>query len=330
MFIQSALETHRHMHPDFALGVAMARGNAAPTVLTDGPLWTGATDQVTDSSVWHIGSITKSLTATLVLQQVDSGALTLDAPIGPYLPQGEDIDPTWRALTLEQILSHTGGLMANASRRQFRQYGTLPSVQGRHRVLSELWSTRLGPTGPHLYSNVGYMLAGYVLEQVLSQPWETLVQTRIGGPLGLDSLGFGAPKSAIDPKGHRPTFFGQRIVAREDIHADNPAWMGPAGTVHMSLADMITYGRAHLGHGAQILSPQARAPMQTPVRNDYGLGWVMQNGTVWHNGSNTMWYAILILDPATDTVVAVTQNTAKTAADIDALARGLIDRIRSE
>ena len=96
MFIQSALETHRRRHPDFALGVAVARGNAAPTVLTDGPLWAGATDHVTGNSVWHIGSITKSLTATLVLQLVDSGALTLDAPIGAYLPLYATDPCPWR------------------------------------------------------------------------------------------------------------------------------------------------------------------------------------------------------------------------------------------
>ncbi|MEL6572539.1 MAG: serine hydrolase domain-containing protein [Pseudomonadota bacterium] len=312
--------------PNFALGVAIADKGSPPQTYTFGPRRTGGVEPVAPDAVWHIGSITKSFTATLVLQHVDRGLLTLDAPIGDYLSPAIEMDPSWRALTLRQLLSHTAGLPANAGIGAMRLRATDNLHQLRQTVLSGLWSKPVTP-GSFAYSNVGYVLAGYVLETVSGETWETLVQTEIAAPLKLTSLGFGPPRGSGDAWGHRNFLLLKRPVDPMRIGADNPAWIGPAGTLHMSLADLAKWGQAHLaacaGDLPRFLSAEACATMQTEIAGQYGLGWVVPDGgRVWHNGSNTMWYAVLSIDPSRNQIIAAATNVMQPQR-IDALVSSL-------
>lgn len=329
----NAFRSLREAKPEIAIGVGISTGENAPEILCEGPLWRGASEQVEQGAHWHIGSITKSLTSTLVLQQVDQGKLDLDQPIGNYLKGFDDIDERWLAITLAQILSHTSGIAPNPPLWQFFKWRGLDAVMGRRQVLADAWKKPPKyQSGKHRYSNLGYMLIGTILEEVLGLQWEAIVRHHIAGPLGLTSVGFGAPLGAADPKGHKRSFFRLRPMERDDIAADNPSWLGPAGTVHMSVNDMLIYGRAHLkaarGELPNFLSQQSSIRMQTPVSDDYGLGWVIQKDTIWHDGSNTMWYALLMIDPVSDTVLAVTQNAMIRTYQIDELARGIVQNSR--
>lgn len=316
----------REAKPQIAIGVGISTGEKAPEILCEGPLWRGASEQVEQDARWHIGSITKSITSTLVLQQADQDKLDLDQPIGGYLKNFDDIDEGWLGITLAQILCHESGITPNPPLWQFFKWRGLDTVQGRRQVLADAWKKPPKfQSGKHRYSNLGYMLIGTILEEVLGLPWETIAQQHIATPLGLTKFGFGAPVGMADPKGHKRSFFRLRPMERDDIASDNPSWLGPAGTVHMSINDMLIYGRAHLkaarGELPGFLSQQSSIRMQTPVIDHYGLGWVIQKDTVWHNGSNTMWYALLMIDPISDTVVAVAQNAMMRTHQIDELAR---------
>lgn len=96
----------------------------------------------------------------------------------------------------------------------------------------------------------------------------------------------------------------------------------------MSISDLLAYGRAHLwafrGALPAFLTQESSRRMQTAVGGDYGLGWVRQQATVWHNGSNTMWYALLMIDPLSDMVLAVAQNAMVRTVQIDALAKEIL------
>ena len=312
--------------PNYALGVAIADERSSAQTYTFGARWTGSEEPVAPDAVWHIGSITKSFTATLVLQHVDRGLLSLDAPIGDYLARSPEMDPSWRALTLRQLLSHRAGLPANAGIGAMRLRATDDLHHLRRTVLSGLWSKPVTP-GSFVYSNVGYVLAGYVLETVSGETWETLVQTEIAAPLNLTSLGFGPPQGQGDAWGHRSILLLKRPVDPMRKSADNPAWLGPAGTLHMSLADLAKWGQAHLAACAgalpQFLSAEACAAMQTEIADQYGLGWVVPgDGRIWHNGSNTMWYALLSIDPTRNQIIAAATNVMQPQR-IDALIASL-------
>ena len=303
-------------HPHFAVGAAYAKGQVAPTVFAAGPLEKGASQTVGQDARWHIGSISKSFTATLVMQLVDRGALDLERPVAEYLPAFRDhMHADWQRVTLRELLSHTARIPANAPSGLWSKTYDDPAFEGRRRALSGMWSTRLkGKSGTFTYSNIGYVLAGLIVEEVTGETWENLILSEIAKPLGLTSLGFGPPQGASDPKGHSSRFGFTRALDPANVMADNPKWVGPAGTLHMSLADLTRWGQAHLqackGARPAFLSQASCQLMQTPEADDYGLGWVVEADpkAVWHNGSNTLWYAILLLSPEQDTVVAVATN----------------------
>jgi CubicO group peptidase (beta-lactamase class C family) len=151
------------------------------------------------------------------------------------------------------------------------------------------------------------MIAGHMLEVIAGKSWETLMREQLFEPLGMKSAGFGAPgsKDKIDePWGHE----GWWKPVAPGKEADNPAGLGPAGTVHASIED---WGKfiAFILRAAQ--GKESRLPKETfaiistpPDKLDeYALGWVTADRdwaggkAIWHNGSNTMWYALAWLAP---------------------------------
>ena len=149
--------------------------------------------------------------------------------------------------------------------------------------------------------------------------WEDLVKREVFEPLELTGTGFGPPKSpskTLDqPRGHRGILYWKTSASDEQ---DNTPIMGPAGTVHMTLSDLCTYATEHLrgelGTG-KLLAAETYKRLHTPKLHDYACGWVVKQPTheipytvYWHNGSNTMWYALVVFIPGKNMVVAVTSN----------------------
>ncbi len=267
---------------------------------------------------WHIGSVAKSFTATLAVKLTERGVLDLDAPIGSYLA-AEGMHPDWRALTLRALLSHSAGLPANPSPFAWlRGHGGDPSAALKDE-LARLWDDPIeDERGVFSYSNLGYMLAAHVIEAAAGRPWRDLVADEIARPLALDSLGYGAPAGPDAIWGRRDVLGLSYAVEPGSRFADNPVWMDPAGRFHMSLGDLAAWGRAHLdacaGRPGAILTRDSCLEMRRPVAGHAGLGWLIgrpgpEGGTVvWHNGSNTLWYAMLMLIPEQGVVIALVQN----------------------
>jgi CubicO group peptidase (beta-lactamase class C family) len=175
------------------------------------------------------------------------------------------------------------------------------------------------PGTVHAYSNVGFTIAGAMAEKVTGETWDALVKREVFDPLSLASAGFGPPKSVDkkleQPQGHT-SLFGWKVGVGEE--ADNTFIIGPAGIVHMSLEDLCTYATEHLrgerGEG-KLLKAETYAQLHKPELDDYACGWVkvearptIPHTHYWHNGSNTMWYALVVFIPDTNMVVAVASN----------------------
>ncbi len=332
---ESRFEAIASEDPRFAMAATFAFGDDTPVTRTAGPQSKGSQRPVGADAAWHIGSITKSFTSTLILKLAEQGKLSLHAPVGTLLDRHSDqMHPDWQAITLHQMLSHTAGLPANATSLQMMQGDSDDPAKTRIDLLQAHWVKNLpGEPGTFEYSNIGYVLAGVVAEEVTGQPWETLIRDEIAGPLSLSSLGFGAPVGPDDPWGHK-SFLGFKSAVDPDRgRTDNPNWMGPAGRLHISIADLARWGQAHLaacrGERPELLSQQSCLAMRTPVSEDYGYGWVIQSMAeqdatiIWHNGSNTMWYAVLAMIPEQDLVVAVALNRMD-APRVDAAVKDLI------
>ncbi|HYF64386.1 MAG TPA: serine hydrolase domain-containing protein, partial [Herpetosiphonaceae bacterium] len=127
----------------------------------------------TPATAFELGSVGKSFASIMVLQQCERGALDLGAPIGRYLPW---LDlPAAAPITLHHLLSHTAGLPEDAGADQAPRADALTLAAG----------GPYAPGGEFGYSNAGYNLIGYLLEDLLGQPYGALLRAHILEPLGM-------------------------------------------------------------------------------------------------------------------------------------------------
>ncbi|NUP97978.1 MAG: beta-lactamase family protein, partial [Planctomycetaceae bacterium] len=278
------------------------------------------------NDLWHLGSCTKAMTATLAARLVEQGKIRWDTSVESVFPQWKDkLHDDWRATTLEQLLANRGGAPGSAPRELWIALGSREGTPQETRtwfvgeLLAREPEAKAGTK--FIYSNQGFTIAGAMLEAATGKSWEDLMRVELFAPLGMTSAGFGAPGSADEvdqPRGHtkKPVKPGPR--------ADNPAAIGPAGTVHASLADWAKFANAHLegarGEG-QFLKPESWKKLHTaPAAQDYALGWGTAERswaggrTLSHSGSNTMWFCTLWLAPEKGEAYLVTTNTGAEVA----------------
>ena len=155
-------------------------------------------------------------------------------------------------------------------------------------------------------------------ETVADRAWEDMIRDVVFKPLGMTSVGFGGTGTTgqIDqPWPHQAN--GQPMPANGPA-IDNPPIMGPAGTVHCSLADWARFVADQLrglqGHGALLSSESYKFLHTAPFGGNYTAGWLVVDrpwggGTVYsHAGSNTMNYAVVWMAPLKDFAVLVVTN----------------------
>lgn len=314
-----------------AVGAAAFSSTGTPEIVAVGLRKLGADAQVTPSDLWHIGSISKSFTSTLFGRFVERKELSWTSTMKELVG---DRAGAFGDVTIEHLLGHRAGIpaaMPPAAMAAAAQ-GAPSVTELRRRMLTATFSgTPTGAPGTvFLYSNLGYVIAASILEERTGKSWEALVQAEVLDPLGLRSAGMGAPgvlNELTQPRGHRT---GTNPVEPGPF-GDNPPYLGPAGRLHMSLADLARWGQEHLrgarGQDGTLLKAATMARLyQALPGGPYALGWVddRQGGRrlIWHNGSNTLWYVMLMLDPAADRgVILATNGGIEAAKGLDAAAR---------
>lgn len=305
-----------------ALAAAAAKLNGGRLSLADGLRSVNAATPVTTHDRWHLGSITKSMTATLVARCVEAGAISWDDTIGGVLGAAvPEMRAEYRDVNFRHLLSHRGGLTANIGMADFARFARERDDPRADRVDYARLALQQTPAGPKeqtfVYSNSGFVIAGAMLEAKLGAKWEDLIRARLFEPLGMASAGFGAPGvlAAIDqPVGHAPGPDGALIAFPPGgLITDNPAVLGPAGRVHADFDDVLKYLAAHRD-GADILRRESWTMLHTPpFGGDYAMGWIKRGDAFWHNGSNTLWYAEVVFSPDRGLVAVAAANSGDMA-----------------
>jgi CubicO group peptidase (beta-lactamase class C family) len=259
-----------------------------------------------------IGSCGKSLTATIAARMVARGVISFETTLAQAFPDLlPSMHPAYRSATLAMLLAHRSGLP---------QVPPIPlplpgdPATERARALPILLA--LPPQGlpeqTFTYSNLGYVVAGAMLERAAGMPFEALASAELFQPLGLLSAGFGAPAEPA-PQGH--TAFWLPLPSNSDLYP--PLGAAPAGLFHLSLPDWTRYAILHMGLGpAEFLPPEFLARLHQPWLPDlgesYALGWQVSQG-IWgtelrHNGSDGYWSARIRLVPALGYAVLMATN----------------------
>ncbi|MER7693776.1 serine hydrolase domain-containing protein [Streptomyces sp. NPDC097610] len=272
-------------------------------------------------TLFVLGSVTKSFTATALMRLVADGRVDLDAPVRRYVP--ELVLPDGRAaaeITVLQLLNHTAGLDWRMSADTGEGDDALAAYVAR---MSE--SELIAPPGARAsYSQMGYNLAGRIMETVTGLTYEQAIASLLFEPLGLSHSSF-ATNDVMTRRfavGHNAGEDGTPAVARKwkDSRGNNPGGGGAS-----SVADVLRWARFHLGDGrtqdgVQVLPAEALRRMQeqtvelrgSTLGDAFGICWFLRDvgglRTVGHGGSANGQFAELLIVPERDFAVVALSN----------------------
>lgn len=316
------LETIRKKYNFPALAVVVVKNGVICDRAAVGVRKLGDPTPITTNDQFHLGSVTKSMTATLTAMFIEEGKLRWDTTIAEVFPELKGrMNPFYETVTVEELLRHRGGVPTDpppaAWARAWQQVGT-PVEQRREFIAAVLAAPPASTTGTNMiYSNQGYAIVGAMLEKIAGQPWETLITEKLFKPLHMDSAGFGAP--GTPGKTDQPWGHLHELLITVPTQNDNPPAIAPAGRVHCSLDDLARYAIFQMEGEKKdgLLKAETVRRLHTaPAGGDYACGWVVMERSwaggkaLWHNGSNTYWYVNVWLAPLKDFAVIVATNTA--------------------
>lgn len=295
----------------------------------------GTSTQVSIDDRWHLGSITKSFTATLAAVLIEMEYLAWQTTIGEVFDANEYYQK-YANVTLEQLLSHTGGIHGEIiDTPGWDNYFTRTDelMDQRKDMVSAILHMQGNGIGNFTYSNGSFVIAGAMMERIMGSSWEYLLEEYLLLPLDIQDVQYGAPTSdVVDGQlvGHDLISGSWSPVEATSLYSDNPKAMGPAGTLSMSLASLTKYVVDHMGGisgQSTILTSSSYERLHQKVSGtDYAMGWFINGTNVYHMGTNTLWYAHVGIDFGSKTVgvIAVTnvggdRGTAVTDNIIDVL-----------
>ena len=308
-----------------SLAAALVVGDELRAIGAVGVRKLGDEEPVTVTDKYHLGSCTKTMTATLAAVLVEDGILEWDSTVGEVLGKKvRHLHEGFANVTLEQLLAHVGGLPGTAPpvpwvKAYAAQGKESPEDQRLAFVRALLSEEPAYPAGSKsVYSNQGYAVAGAMMEVRAGKSWEELMRERLFKPLGMDSAGFREPASGRrepdQPWGHKG-----KVPVAPGPRADNPDAIGPAATVHASIGDWAKFAQFHLlRQPGRVLKEAASFDRlhQTLEESDaYGVGgWLVHDieryggHCLQMTGSNTMWFALMWILPGQDRAILVTTN----------------------
>lgn len=263
----------------------------------------------TADTSYPIASVTKRLTAALLLKLAEQGRLSLDDPLSRFFPQAR---PVIGALTLRNLLQHTSG---------FSKPGPAP------RGAAESVLVRGGTARPQgqdwTYSNYNFSLLGLVLEQVGGRDYATQVQQQVAGPLGLTGTGYCEDGRGV-PGRTKDYLSSPRAFAATPYWAEARFFAG--GGVCSTVKDLVRFEQAL--EGGTLVSAESARAMNAPARVasgvavDYGLGTRLgYTGThrkVGHTGGGQGNKAVVARYPDDDVTIVVLLNTERSGAPVTA------------
>ncbi len=273
---------------------------------------------ITPDTLFQVGSITKTFTATLIMRLIEMGKLDLDSPLRTYMPDLQLADENVAAhVTIRHLLTHTGGWVGDyfndfgfgddALAIMVRELAGLPQLT----PLGEVWS----------YNNAGFNLAGRVVEIVTGQAYEAALQQLILDPLGLKMSFFFSHDVMLHcfVVGHEVVEHQPQVARPWPIGRAGHAVGGLVSTVK----DLFRYARFHSGDGTApdgtpLLARGSLKLMQTPMRpasgfNSIGLSWFItpigHTHLIGHGGATNGQVALLRIVPDRKFAVVILTNS---------------------
>ncbi|MET7327113.1 serine hydrolase domain-containing protein [Nonomuraea sp. NPDC005650] len=274
---------------------------------------------VDDRTLFHLGSVTKTFTATALMRLVAEGRVELDAPVRRYVPELTLADEAAAArITVLNLLNHTAGLDWNLIDIEEGD-GSLAAFVAQLPGLA-----LIAPPGARAsYSQAGYNLAGRIIENVTGLSYERAMSALVLEPAGLSNTFFELDDVLVRrfAVGHNPDEDGTLRFAQPW-----KAWRAglrgndPGGGIVSSVSDLLAWARFHLGAAEGVLPAEALRRMQEPtvelrastLGDAVGICWFLREvegvRAIGHGGSGNGQFAELLIVPERDFAVVSLAN----------------------
>ena len=271
---------------------------------------------------FRIGSITKMFTATVIMQLVEAGVLSLDDPLAQWLPEVAAQLPYGDEITLRHLLAHTSGLFNVVEHEAYfadlftqmvvdEAAGTVtldcverdPNDTLARYVYGK--EAQFAPGTQWRYSNTNYTLLGMIIETATEMPLAEAYRTNIYEPLGMTATFLDCYEAPLVDVVHGYTGSGDDLSDLTELH-ESIGWS--AGGLVSTPSDLTAFARGLFG-GALFDNPETLATMTTTAANSTnGLGVMLQDDTMGHAGYIAGYRSALNYAPELDTVIVILYN----------------------
>jgi len=282
-----------------------------------------------DDNFFELGSITKTFTAILLAYYADAGKVKLTDPIIKYLPDSVAENPELRSITLLELVNHTSGLERIPD--NLIPHATDPLNPYKDYNLKLLYAylktceLKSKPGEQYAYSNLGVGLLGSILESVSQKLYAEMVREIICKPLGLFST-----DQYLNP------LLTPRFVQVYNTQGQpTPPWdfdvLAACGALRSTMNDMLTYAKANLNPGTDVLSKAIKATHTITFSKDVkiAMAWhiITVNGVdyIFHNGGTNGSSSFLAFNAEKDMAVVVLSNAAEST---DAVGTDILKKIQ--
>lgn len=287
---------------------------------------------------FRIGSITKTATATIVLQLAGEGVIDLDQTIEKYDTKYDLKIPNAKEITIRQLLNHTSGLFSytNDPALEAVSYANLLLYWTPQELIKYAVSHRdtAQPGKEFHYSNTGYALLGLIIEEETKHRLDEEVNRRIIQKLGLKNTSFPTLPNTTEPHANgymsnadllRLSFNlrGNKTAELVDVTAFNPSWAWAAGAMISNVNDLKVYAKA-LGTGSLVgkkmhAEQMKMMPVAPGADVQYGLGLGEFKEFLGHRGEVPGYDIIMYYSPELDATFVVCLNRTPSSVQSDAL-----------
>lgn len=303
-----------------AMAVLVIRGGRVADFAVRGIREADLPNRVQPDDVWHIGSDTKAMTATLIARLVENGRLSWNTPLSESLPElMPGSQPDYHNITMIDMFAHRAGFKDAIDSDFYDAFYTdrrpLHEQRLAYMRMALAQPAAYPPGTQNVYSNRGPLLAAVIAERATGMSYETLMQREIFTPLRMRTAAFG-PTHRGQPLGH------ERGAPQSGAQSDNPAVLAPSGGIHLSMQDWAEFAidqmKGEHGQG-KLLKPQTYRFLHTAQGDTvYGIGWGVRSELdglygrfLTHSGSNGYWWARIVLVPDLERGVLIVANASQ-------------------
>ena len=263
---------------------------------------------VTSDTVFEIGSVTKQFTAAAILLLAQDGKLNVEEKINRYLGF---TPPTWRDITIRHLLSHTSGLKSYTGLKGFEL--TRHLTEAEFITAIGTYPLEFEPGASWKYSNTGYNLLGYIIQNASGKSYWDFLGDRILRPLSMGSTTNRLPALIIP---HRAAGYEQTNLVWVNRDYDLTDVFS-AGAMISTVGDLAKWNAAL--DGDELLNAKSKAAMWQPAvlkngkSTQYGFGWRIEefegHRNIGHGGSTSGFSATIQRFPDEKLAIIILSNT---------------------